>query len=271
MDEGYAGEGMEAPPSRQVAVVAGGSVDVGRAYALRVAGPGTTVVVVDADRDKVTGVCDEIAERGGRGVPVVLDPGDLDSLARLPDLLPATIDHCRTLVNCQFDVDLGDIHAVDLATWERVLRSNLTGPFILTKALLPLLSRAEGASVINVGSIDGVLGNPWLPAYSVSKGGLITLTHVLAHELGRTGIRVNYVARSGTVEAQSVLRNAPNGERLAPDCSRKLSEKTPLGRIGLADETAAVVEFLASSQASFVNGTVVTVDGGRSVVTPGTV
>jgi NAD(P)-dependent dehydrogenase (short-subunit alcohol dehydrogenase family) len=108
-----------------------------------------------------------------------------------------------------------------------------------------------------------------MPAYSASKAGLLILTQLLAADLGPQGIRANYVARCGTRELMSLMA-AESGDDASPNWEERIEAFTPLRRVGTADEVAGVVEFLSSAAASYVNGAVLKVDGGRSSVTQGT-
>lgn len=256
--------------AQRVTVVIGGAIELGLACTLRAAVPGGHVIIVDEDAALVDAAVAAVHERGATAMGIALDLADLDGLAALPTRLPEHIRYVDTLVNCQFATDKSTVSTVDVAVWERVVRVNLTGPMVLAQALQHLLGAAEHPSIVNVGTIDGLQGNPWLPAYSSSKGGLVALTHIMASDYGSRGIRANYVARCGTKEMKALLEQG-SGDPLRADWEESLAAVTPLGRIGSADETAAVVEFLASPAASFVNGAVLTVDGGRTGITAGTV
>jgi len=139
----------------------------------------------------------------------------------------------------------------------------LLGPVACSKALLPALRQSPAAAIVHLGSIDGALGNPGVPLYSTSKAGLVALTHVMAHEFGSYGIRVNCVARAAIADEQTLV--------IAKNSVQRAINATPLRRFARADEVAAGILYLASGDASFITGTVLTIDGGRSGLTPGTV
>ena len=178
--------------------------------------------------------------------------------------MAAEHDAVRALVNCHFAIEWSSLRDSTVDGWEAVVRTNVLGPVVATKAFLPLLDAAGadgGAAVVHLGSIDGFQGNPWVPSYSASKGAIPPLTHVMADELAPAGIRVNCVARAAVFDPARTV--APAVQERAMAC-------TPLRRPGRPEEIAEVVLFLAGPRSSYVTGTTVVVDGGRSGLTPGT-
>ncbi|TQC42128.1 SDR family oxidoreductase [Rhodococcus sp. WS4] len=253
-------------------VVVGALNDVGIAVTRSMAGEGVLIAIVDEWADDLSALAEELRALGSRVLEWVVPLHDLEGLRALRARWPSDVSECDALISCQLDTDATGVVDSDMGAWERVVRSNLTGPVVLAQSFVPLMKAAEHPSIVHVGSIDGLFGHPGLASYSVSKGGLLTLTRVMAHELGKDGIRVNYVARCGTAQTRHG-RPGPSADELSEDRRSfidKISALTPLGRVGEPEETASVVRFLCSSAASFISGTTITVDGARTATTVGT-
>jgi 3-oxoacyl-[acyl-carrier protein] reductase len=140
--------------------------------------------------------------------------------------------------------------------WESVLKLNLTATFYSCRAAIPLMREQRSGAVVNVASISGKEGNPNMIPYSVSKAGVICLTKALAKEVIHDGVRVNCVAPA--------VIETPLLDQLRPEAIEYMTTKIPMGRMGRAEEVAAVVHFLASDDASFVTGQCYDVSGGRA-------
>jgi 3-oxoacyl-[acyl-carrier protein] reductase len=246
------------------AVVVGVASRIGAACAHAFATEGAEVLAVDPDPDAADRVATAVREQGGRAQPLAAPYGG-DGPGSVARWCEDRWGQVNILTNCTALLDYWDPDQPSLEGWEEVVKANLLGPVSYVLGLKHLLQRAPGGSVIFLSSIDGLLGNPDFPAYSASKGGLIPLTHVMAHDLGRAGVRVNAIAMAGMVPVGT--GPAP---RLPASSLSATVQRTPLGRTPEADELASVAVFLASDEASYVSGAVVPVDGGRIGVTPGT-
>lgn len=234
--------------------------DIGRASAVAFAREGAEVALVQVTKEMADGGVDEIEKVGGVGRAYKSDPRDPSEIIDVAEEIAAAWTTVDVLVTHHFATTIASVEDTSLEQFEEAVRVNLTGVFVTTKAFLPALRAAgSGAAIVHAGSIDGTLANPNIPAYSSSKGGVHALIHSLAGELGGSGIRVNGIGRAGS----SALP-------LAPHTFHELNYATPMGRVGDPSEYADAIVFLASSQASYINGVILPVDGGRSAVTPGT-
>jgi len=252
------------------AVIVGAGSGAGRAASLLFAREGAAVACVDDDIALGEATAALVRAEGGDANFIatdLTDPAAIDDMARACMAWRSVI---HVLFNNTVLTVPAEFEDITLDDWNRQIAVNLTAPFLCSQKLLPALKAAGGAAIVHHGSIDGVLGNPTLTAYSAAKGGLQPLTHVMGHWLARHGIRVNCI-NSG------LLRSTDDGipargtpvSRQPGDEDRK-RQATPLGRPARFEEAAAAALFLASEAASYVNGSVVTLDGGRSVLTPGT-
>jgi len=253
------------------AVITGAASGVGRAASLLFAREGAAVACVDIDAELGEETAEMVRAEGGDAVFVatdLADPAAIDDMARVcmdwRNVIHVLFNNAAIAARGEFeDITLGD--------WDRQMAVNLTAPFLCSQKLLPALKAANGAAIIHHGSIDGVLGNPTLVAYSASKGGLQPLTHVMGYWLAPHGIRVNCINSGALRESKQgipVRLNVDN--RAGKPMSDVQRRATPMARPGFVEEAADVALYLACDESSYVNGSVVTLDGGRTGLTPGT-
>ena len=229
----------------RVIVVTGAASGQGAAEVSALLDEGALVVATD-----VQGFNGEAPERVHRRRLDVTSPEDWRALA---DWLRATFGRVDGLINNAGTTSRARLDEVAVEEWNRALAVNLTGPMLGIETLSPLMG--EGASIVNVGSVAGLTGH-YTAAYTASKWGLRGLTRVAAMELGPRGIRVN-VVHPGYIETP-MTATAPAAFKGANQAL------TPLGRVGSADEVAALMVFLMSAECPFLTGAEIPVDGGLS-------
>ena len=241
----------------KVAVVTGGVRDIGRAISLKLASEGAKVVVnYHGSHDLAQQTLNDIESAGGQAI---LYQGDMTSPADVEGLMAKTIEAFGASIDILVNVAGGlvarkTIDEMDVEFFNYVMQLNMNSTFLMTKAVVPYMS--EGASIINFASQAGRDGGgPGASAYATSKGAVMTFTRSMAKELGPKGIRVNSLCCGMISTTFHDTFSKPEGRAATAD-------NTPLRREGAPNEVADTVSFLASSDAAFVSGTNMDVNGG---------
>jgi len=241
----------------KIAIIAGDAYDIGHATAALFVREGAKVLCID---DKA-GMESSTTIRIGK-LELSYCHADVTQAAQVQAAVRSferVLPKLDILFNVAGKALKQSFEATTEETWSTMIGSNLTSGFLCSKYFLPLMKRAGSGAIINHASIDGFLGNPSLAAYSAAKGGLLPLTHVMAHDLAKYSIRVNSISTAG-IRNSTAAASAMDEARVAV---------TPSARMGTPADVAYVALFLASDGAAYVNGANIVVDGGRSVTTHG--
>lgn len=242
----------------KVAVVTGAARGIGRAIAKRFAAEGARVALCDVNAEGGAGAAQAIAAEGGEARFFPCDVGDAAQAAALIEATVEAYGGLDVCVNNAGIIAAGDFLELDEADFDRVLRTNLKGAFLVGQAAArAMVAAGTQGSIINMSSVNAIMAIPNQTPYNVSKGGINQLTRVMALSLAAKGIRVNAIG-PGTIlteMAQTILTD---------DAARRMiMSRTPMGRLGDVDEVARIALFLASEDSSYITGQVIYCDGGR--------
>jgi len=247
----------------KAAVVTAGGSGIGAATARLLAAEGAAVVVADLSGRRAETVAGEIVAAGGRAAWLKMDAADPAGVAAAVRLALDRYGRLDVMVNNAGHAEVGAVHELSLARWQRTLDVTLTSVFLGLAQCVPVMRRQGGGAVVNTASVSGTAGDYGMAAYNAAKAGVINLTRSAALENARHGIRVNCVC-PGAIDTRAPLLMA--GDR-ADEFRATQAAATPLGRIGQPEEIAHAVLFLASDAASFITGAALVADGGLTAHT----
>lgn len=238
----------------KVALVTGAGRGIGRAIALTLAQQGADVAVVDLNQADVENVAAEIEQLGRRSLALT---GSVSNAADVEDFIKKTSDEfgkIDILVNNAGITRDTLLMRMKEEDWDAVINVNLKGAFLCTKAVTRIMMKQKYGRIVNISSVVGVMGNAGQANYSASKAGVIGLTKSAARELASRNITVNAIAPGFIVTSMTDV--------LSEDVKGKLKEQIPMGRLGMPEDIANTVVFLASDAASYITGQTIAVDGG---------
>jgi meso-butanediol dehydrogenase / (S,S)-butanediol dehydrogenase / diacetyl reductase len=244
----------------KTAVVTGGGTGMGRAIALALGQEGAKVAVLGRRREVLEQVAEELVRIGTEARALVCDVTDKKAVGQAVSETEAAFGPVNVLVNNAGILSVSTVESVSEQEWDRVIETNLTGPFLMARAVLSSMRRAGGGSIVNIGSVLGLVAIKNRAAYCASKGGLTLLTKAMALDHAHENIRVNCICPSvvETELVQGIFSDTEEGRK-----ARQARIGTiPLGRLGRPDDVAGLAVFLASDESSWVTGTAIPVDGG---------
>ncbi|MGH3957441.1 SDR family NAD(P)-dependent oxidoreductase [Mycobacterium sp.] len=245
--------------SDRIAVVTGGGGGIGAATARLFAQHGARVVITDIDAELAQRTAGEITTSGGSALAVVTDVRDADQVSGLARSVRDRFGRVDVLVNNvgHWLRHPGNFVDTDPQLWDELYRVNLHHVFLVTRAFLPMMIDQHAGAIVNVSSVEGLRGYPEDPVYAAFKAAVIHFTRCLAVQVGRAGVRVNAIGPDVTESLQ-----VPYSQWLSAEEQQQWPQWVPVGRMGLPEDQARVILFLASDLSAFVTGHAIPTDGG---------
>ncbi len=238
----------------KVAIVTGASRGIGRSISVALAGQGAKVVASARNAEALDNLVAEIKALGGEALAVVGDVAVEADANNLIEQAVAAYGQLDILVNNAGITRDGLLLRMKNDDWDAVLDTNLKGAFLCIRAAAKFMSKQRSGRIINISSVVGEMGNAGQANYCASKAGLLGLTKSVARELARRNVTVNAITPGFIVTDMT--------ENMTDKAREAMTEQIPLGRLGLAEDVAHAVLFLASDQSSYITGQVLGINGG---------
>ncbi|MBO4287369.1 MAG: 3-oxoacyl-[acyl-carrier-protein] reductase [Kiritimatiellae bacterium] len=238
----------------KVAVVTGAARGIGQAITLKLAEGGADVAICDLNVEWLEETKAKVEALGRKALPLAVDVSNGDQVNACIDTVLKEFGKIDIMVNNAGITKDGLLIRMSDADWDAVLGVNLKGTFLFTRAVARPMMKQRSGAIVNIASVVGIMGNPGQANYTASKGGVIALTKTTAKELGSRGIRCNAVA-PGFISSKMT-------DVLSQEVRDKYMENIPLRAFGTQQDVANGVAFLASDEASYVTGQVLSVNGG---------
>jgi 3-oxoacyl-[acyl-carrier protein] reductase len=238
----------------KVALVTGGARGIGREIAIILAKEGSDLVIADVNIEEAEKTSRDISSLGRKSLALQLDITNYDLVEEAVNKILDKFGRVDILVNNAGITKDNLLLRMSQAEWDAVLNVNLKGTFNCTRAVSRVMIKQRYGKIVNIASIIGIIGNVGQANYSASKAGIIALTKTAARELASRNINVNAIA-PGFIQTEMTAK-------LSEDLKAKMLAQIPLGKLGSPEDVAKLCLFLASSDADYITGQVVVVDGG---------